>query len=88
MANDHRPSLQRLERAASRLRPLEYWALLLSARDGLTNDEIAARLGVSPVEAERLVAAALCRIDRALERREPGWWRSRRWWRRWRLWRR
>ena len=68
-------TLDRLERAASKLRPVERQVLVLSAREGLSNGEIAARLGITAEAAERLLARALCRLDRALERHERPWWR-------------
>jgi RNA polymerase sigma factor (sigma-70 family) len=67
--------LDRLERAAAKLRPIEREVLVLGAREGLSNGEIAARLGITPESAERLLARALCRLDRALERRRRPWWR-------------
>ena len=72
-----RPSmtLERLERAASSLRPIEREVLVLSARERLSIDEIAAQLGMTPEAAEHLLARALCRLDRALERQERPWWR-------------
>jgi len=66
---------ERLEKAASSLRPLEREVLILSAREQLSNTEIAERLGISPEEAERLLAGALRRLDRALERPARPWWR-------------
>jgi len=76
MARD-RPSLtlERLEKAATKLRPIEREVLVLSARDGLSNAEIAARLGITTEAAERLLARALCNLDRALERQSRPWWR-------------
>ena len=76
MAN-HRPepTPERLEEAAKCLRPLEREVLILSARERLSNGEIAERLGISPDAAERLLASALRRLDRALERQERPWWR-------------
>ena len=76
MANDL-PELtpERLENAAKRLRPLEREVLALSARERLSNDEIAARLELSSEAAERLLASALRRLARALERQERPWWR-------------
>jgi len=76
MARD-RPSLtlERLEKAATKLRPIEREVLVLSAREGLSNGEIAARLGITAEAAERLLARALSRLDRALERQEQPWWR-------------
>ena len=72
-----RPELtpERLEDAAKCLRPSERQVLILSAREGLSNDEIALRLGIEPQAAERLLANALLRLDRALERQERPWWR-------------
>lgn len=76
MARDRPPmKLERLEKAASSLRPIEREVLVLSSRERLSNDEIAARLGITPEAAERLLAKALCRLDRALERQERPWWR-------------
>ena len=78
MARDRRPvSLERLEKAAASLRPIEREVLALSARDGLSNAEIAAELGVTPASAERLLADALCKFDRAIERQGRPWWRFR-----------
>lgn len=76
MASDRPPpTLERLEKAAAVLRPLEREVLVLSARERLSNDVIAARLGVEPEAAERLLARALCKLDRALERQERPWWK-------------
>ena len=71
MAND-RPSAtpERLEAAARSLRPIEGEALVLSARERLSNDEIAQRLGIAPQAVERLLASALFRLDRTLARQE------------------
>jgi RNA polymerase sigma factor (sigma-70 family) len=68
-------TLERLEKAASRLRPIEREVLVLSARERLSNAEIAARLGIAPESVERLLANALCTLDRALERQERPWWK-------------
>lgn len=76
MARD-RPlmTLERLERAASSLRPIEREVLVLSARERMSNDEMAARLGITPEATEQLLAEALCRLDRALEQQVRPWWR-------------
>ena len=76
MARD-RPSLtlERLEKAASSLRPDEREVLILSARERLSTGEIAARLGITAQAVERLLARAICRLDRALERQERPWWK-------------
>lgn len=57
------------------LRPSEREVLLLCARDKLRTDQIAVRLGISPRSAERLLAKALRKLDRALERQNRPWWR-------------
>lgn len=76
MARDRPPlTHERLERAASRLRPVEREVLGLSAREHMSNQEIAARFGITVRAAERILAKALCRLDRALERQERPWWR-------------
>jgi DNA-directed RNA polymerase specialized sigma24 family protein len=76
MARD-RPSvtLERLERAASRLRPIEREVLLLSARERLSTGEIGERFGIRPEVAERWLASAVCKLDRALERQKRPWWK-------------
>jgi len=68
-------TLDRLERALGDLRPIEREVLVLSAREGLSNREISARLGITAEAAQRLLARALCRLDRALERQKRPWWR-------------
>ena len=76
MARDRPPmTLERLEKAASSLRPIEREVLVLSARERLSNDEIAARLGITREAAERLLVTALCRLDRTLEQQVRPWWR-------------
>ncbi len=67
--------LDRLAKALSKLRPIERDVLLLSAGEGLRNDEIAARLGISTEAAERLLADAVYHLDRNLDRLERPWWR-------------
>lgn len=68
-------AVRRIERAASRLAPVERAVLSLSAGEGLRNDQIAARLGISVETAERHLANALCRLDRQSERQHRPWWR-------------
>jgi RNA polymerase sigma factor (sigma-70 family) len=65
------------ERALLTLSPLDRQILMLSAGEGLHNAEIAARLGISERCAERLLARALRKFDRALEKgtRTKPWWR-------------
>ena len=65
--------VRRVERAAATLSPIERQVLVLSARHGLRIHEIAARLGLSERRAERILARALRKFDRALEGRSP--WR-------------
>lgn len=76
MASDRPPvTLERLERAASTLLPIERKVLLLSSRERLSNAEIAARLGMTTQAAERLLARAISKLDRAIERQEQPWWK-------------
>jgi RNA polymerase sigma factor (sigma-70 family) len=78
MANDrHQLTPERVALAVHQLRPQEREALILSARVGLSNEEIAARLGLSVEAVERLLADTLVALDRALERQERPWWRFR-----------
>ncbi|MES2136909.1 MAG: helix-turn-helix transcriptional regulator [Pseudomonadota bacterium] len=65
----------RLERAAACLSPLERRVLELSAADGLDNEAIADRLGISRRRVERLLARALVKFDRALDSDRRPWWR-------------
>lgn len=69
------PPDPRLERAAARLSPLERRVLELSAVDGLDNESIADRLGISRRRVERLLARAILKFDRALDRDSRPWWR-------------
>jgi len=64
----------KLEEAIARLPEGERRVLLLGASQGLSTDEIAARLGISPRAAKRRLARALRRLDRRLEGDRP-WWR-------------
>ena len=76
MASDRPPlTLERLERAVIGLRPLEREVLALSAGERLSNEQIAERLGITASAVERLLARALRKLDRALERQARPWWR-------------
>lgn len=77
MTDDHCLDRDRLRRAISGLKTVEREVLLLSARHGLSNEAIAARLVISKAEVERRLADALVALDRCRE--VP----RRRWWRRW-----
>ena len=69
MASDRPPlTLERLEKAAAGLRPLEREVLILGAAEHLSNEQIAERLGITASAVERLLARALRKLDRALER--------------------
>jgi DNA-directed RNA polymerase specialized sigma24 family protein len=65
----------RIERAARCLTAREREVLVLSASENLGLETVADRLGLSLSEAQRLLADALCKLDRALERQERPWWR-------------
>jgi DNA-directed RNA polymerase specialized sigma24 family protein len=73
MAYDHHspapaPTVEQLEAAAMHLRRNERAVLELAARGRLTNAAIAERLGIPVHVTERLLARALRKLDRALER--------------------
>ena len=72
---DSRAGLDRLEAAASLLKPIERQVLFLSARHGLRNEEIASRLRITPEAAEGHLADALYDLARHLERAERPWWK-------------
>jgi RNA polymerase sigma factor (sigma-70 family) len=60
------PSLDLCQAALWRLPRLQRDALLLAARDGLSYDAIAERLGLRRARVERLLARALASLDREL----------------------
>jgi DNA-directed RNA polymerase specialized sigma24 family protein len=71
------PLAELLQQAFDRL-PLSLREPLLLARaEGLTYEQVGARLGLSPAEVERRIGFALARLDRDLERMK---WHE---WRRW-----
>ena len=65
----------RVERASAALTRLERDILVLSAGRGLDCAEIAARLGIGEACAERLLARALRKFDRAMHESPRRWWR-------------
>lgn len=67
--------MDRLERAALKLRPVELEVLLLSAQDRLPNQQIAARLGLTVQAVERHLADALYHLHRDMERETRPWWK-------------
>lgn len=70
-----RTEVERVARAAAALSALEREILVLSAGHRLRNGEIAARLGLTERRVERLLATALRKFARALERQEQRWWK-------------
>ena len=64
-----------MERALSKLKPIERDVLMLSAREGFGLGDIALRLGISLKEAQGHLASALCLLDRFLAASERRWWR-------------
>jgi RNA polymerase sigma factor (sigma-70 family) len=79
MAINCRTLGERVAQAASRLTPAEREILVLGARDGLSNRQIAERLGIPADAVERLLASALCKFERGFRQpqRHP-WGRFRR----------
>ena len=84
MAQDLPPlSLDQLEQAAGCLRPIERQVLVLSARDRLSGCAIGARLGMTPRRVERILARAIFKLTRAIDRQERAQRRKQAWWRFW-----
>jgi DNA-directed RNA polymerase specialized sigma24 family protein len=76
MPQDRQAQLRRRARkAAASLSAIEFKVLALAARDGLSNAQIGARLGLAPDAVEQILARALWKFDRALRRQEQPWWR-------------
>lgn len=76
MANGRRPvDLVRLRKAARKLRPIEREVLYLSSAEGLRNDAVAERLGITTKAAQRHLRNALIKLDREMERLEQPWWK-------------
>jgi RNA polymerase sigma factor (sigma-70 family) len=73
MANHCRRLRTCVARAASSLTPAEREILILGARDGLSNSQIAERLGIPAEEVERRLALALVKFERALWEAEHPW---------------
>ena len=87
MAQDLPPlSLEQLEKAAECLAPIERRVLVLSARERLSSRAIAKCLGITPTKAERILARAIHKLTRAIDRQEREERRpqkQRSWWRLW-----
>ena len=84
MAQDRPPlGLEQIEQAAQCLRPIERQVLVLSARERLSGRAIAARLGMTPRRVERILARAIFKLTRAIERQERAERRKQAWWRFW-----
>ncbi len=62
--------LRRLEQAIMRLRPAQREVFLMNRVEKLSYAEISERLGITVVQVERRIAAALCALDRDLCRRQ------------------
>lgn len=84
MAQDLPPlSLDQLEQAAGCLRPIERRVLVLSARERLSGRAIGERLGMTPRKVERILARAIFKLTRAIERQERTQRRKQAWRRFW-----
>lgn len=74
MSHSNNSEFDRVCRAAQNLKSLERDILAMSAGRGLLIGDIAALLGISERRVERLLARALYKFDRALERElRPRW---------------
>ena len=63
-----------MERALSKLKPIERDVLMLRAREGLGLGDIALRLGITVEAVQEHLAEALCRLDRILQPRRRRYW--------------
>lgn len=66
--------LERLADAARNLPDLQRQVFLAHRAEGLGYDEIALRLGLSAWRVERLMARAVCNVDRQLCGSRLRWW--------------
>lgn len=66
---------ERLAAALLRIDPREREVYRLGAVEGLSNQEIASRLGLTLAEVERRLAGALLALDRELSATDRRWWR-------------
>jgi DNA-directed RNA polymerase specialized sigma24 family protein len=69
-----RAEVRRVERGAALLSSIEREILVLSAGQHLGIAEIAAQLGIGERRAERILARALRKFDRAMETPHRPWW--------------
>jgi len=74
-STSNQPRPDRLEAAIAGLEPRQRDVYVLGAVEGLSNGQIASRLGLTVAEVEQLLAASLYGIDRALRRFDRPWWR-------------
>lgn len=77
------PGLEQIEQAAGCLRPIERRVLVLSARERLSGRAIGERLGMTPRKVERILAGAIFKLTRAIERQERAGRRKQAWRRFW-----
>ena len=84
MAQDRPPlGLEQIEQAAQCLRPMEREVLVLSARERLSGRAIGERLGMTPRKVERVLARAIFKLTRAIDRQERAERRMQAGWRFW-----
>ncbi|HEV7312617.1 sigma-70 region 4 domain-containing protein [Sphingopyxis sp.] len=72
---DDRLDLRRVERAARRMSNLERRVFLAIRVDEMSYAEVATELGISIAEVEQNFAASLDVLVRAVEQKDPWWWR-------------
>ena len=84
MAQDRPPlGLEQIEQAAQCLRPMEREVLVLSARERLSSRAIGERLGMTPRKVEHVLARAIFKLTRAIDRQERAQRRKQAWRRFW-----
>lgn len=76
MADERQPvDMVQLRKAARKLRPIEREVLYLSSAEGLRNEAVGERLGITAEVARRHLRNALIKLDREMEGPERPWWK-------------
>ena len=77
MSRDDKLRLWRAERAVDRLPPMTRKVFLAIRVEEMRYSEIAEKLGISVAEVEAHFAVALRMLAKAMDKKDPWWWRFR-----------
>jgi DNA-directed RNA polymerase specialized sigma24 family protein len=78
-SREQQRQLRRAERAVDRLPCMTRKVFLAIRVEELAYSQIAARFGISVADVERHFAVALRVLAKAMDEKDPWWWRFRRW---------